>query len=123
MTPFGVKTLPASRFLFPLLVFCLMSPVPARAEDTTFRCGSETVSAGDSSYTVLKTCGKPARKEKTGTREKEKKQKTPPGTKTSKTKSTPVEKWYYDSGYGDFVYVLSFEGGVLQKVEKGGRGR
>jgi hypothetical protein len=101
----------------------MVLPVPSIAEDTTFRCGSEAVSIGDSTYVVLKACGKPARTEKTGTAEKAKKEKTAPGQKTSKAKSTRVEKWYYDEGYGGYVYILTFQGGTLKKIEKGGRSK
>jgi len=98
-------------------------PLLSVAEDTSFRCGSEAVSVGDSTYVVQKACGKPARTEKTGTAEKEKKQKTAPGQKTTKGKSTRVEKWYYDEGYGGYVYILTFQGGTLKKIEKGGRSK
>ena len=59
---------------------------PAIAEDTVFRCGAESVSIGDSRYTVQKTCGKPARSESVGQTSKEKKQKQPKGS-TSKSYS------------------------------------
>ncbi len=39
---------------------------PAIAEDTIFRCGAESVSIGDSRYTVQKICGKPSRSESVG---------------------------------------------------------
>lgn len=106
-------------------LFFLSTTLPAHcvAEDTTFRCGSEAVSVGDSTYTVSKVCGKPARTEKTGTTGKTKKEKTAPGQKTAREKSSRVEKWYYDEGYGGYVYILTFQGGILKKIEKGGRGR
>jgi hypothetical protein len=53
-------------------------PAPAIAEDTTFRCGGEAVSVGDSTYSVQKACGKPACTEKTGTTGKTKKEKAAP---------------------------------------------
>ena len=34
-----------------------------------------------------------------------------------------VEKWYYNRGYGDFIYTLTFEGDTLKAIEKAGRGR
>ncbi|MRR38693.1 DUF2845 domain-containing protein [bacterium] len=95
---------------------------PAIAEDTIFRCGAESVSIGDSRYTVQKICGKPARSESVGQTSKEKKQKQPKGS-TSKSYSGKVQKCYYDRGYGDFVYVLTFEKDVLKKIEKSSRGR
>jgi hypothetical protein len=98
-------------------------PVLSIAEDTSFRCGSETVSVGDSTYVVLKACGKPARTEKTGKAGAAKRDTTTSGQKTVKGASTRVEKWYYDEGYGGYVYILTFQGNTLRKIEKGGRGR
>jgi hypothetical protein len=95
---------------------------PAVADDTTFRCGGEIVSVGDSRYTIQKLCGKPSKSESVSKTSKEKKQKEPKGT-TSKSPSGKTQKWYYDKGYGDFVYVLTFQGDVLKKIEKSGRGR
>jgi hypothetical protein len=96
--------------------------IPAIAEDTIFRCGGESVSIGDSRYTVQKICGKPSRSESVGQTSKEKKQKQPKGSAT-KSYSGKVQKLYYDRGYGDFVYVLTFEKDVLKKIDKSGRGR
>jgi hypothetical protein len=95
---------------------------PAFAEDTIFRCGAESVSIGDSRYTVQKICGKPSRSESVGQTSKEKKQKQPQGS-TSKSYSGKVQKLYYDRGYGDFVYALTFEKDILKKIEKSGRAR
>jgi hypothetical protein len=94
----------------------------AIADDTVFRCGAESVSIGDSRYTIQKICGKPSRSESVAKTSKEKKQKQPKGS-TSTSSSGKVQKWYYDRGYGDFVYVLTFEKDVLKKIEKSGRGR
>jgi hypothetical protein len=90
----------------------------AVAEDTIFRCGGESVSVGDSRYTVQKLCGKPSRSQSVA---KEKK-KEPKGS-TTKSSSGKAQKLYYDRGYGDFVYVLTFEKDTLKKIEKSGRGR
>jgi hypothetical protein len=109
--------------LFSLLVlgFAAGNIHPAVAGDSIFRCGGESVSVGDSRYTVQKICGKPSRSESVSKTSKEK-QKEPKGT-TSKSSSGKSQKWYYDKGYGDFVYVLTFQGDVLKKIEKSGRGR
>jgi hypothetical protein len=121
MMPMNPRTAVAA--ISSLFFFIATLPAPAIAEDTTFRCGGEAVSVGDSTYSVQKACGKPARTEKTGTTGKTKKEKAAPGQKTSKGKSTRVEKWYYDEGYGGYVYILTFQGGTLKKIEKGGRGK
>jgi len=106
-----------------IFLLSMTLPAPSVAEDTSFRCGNETVSVGDSTYVVLKACGDPARKEKTGTAGAAKRDRTTPGQKTVKGASTKVEKWYYDEGYGGYVYILTFQGNTLRKIEKGGRGR
>ena len=95
---------------------------PALAEDTVFRCGAETVAIGDSRYTVQKICGKPSRSESVAKGSKDKKQKQPKET-TSGSSSGKLQKWYYDRGYGDYVYALTFVNDKLKKIEKSGRGR
>jgi hypothetical protein len=107
---------------FLLAGFALGDVRPAVADDTVFRCGGESVSVGDSRYTVEKICGKPSKSESVAKTSKGKKQKEPKGT-TSKSSSGKLQKWYYDRGYGDFVYVLTFEKDTLKKIEKSGRGR
>ena len=117
------KSLRAAAFsLFLLVGFALASLRPAGADDSVFRCGGESVSVGDSRYTVEKICGRPSRSESVAKNSKDKKQKQPKGT-TSKSSSGKVQKWYYDRGYGDFVYVLTFEKDTLKKIDKAGRGR
>ena len=95
-----------------------------------FRCGDEIVGTGDSTAKVLIKCGKPTHKEKIGvkksTRTKGQKrkaadQKDVHDTKYSTTKN--VEKWHYNCGKDDFIYVLTFEGGVVVKEDTDGRGR
>jgi hypothetical protein len=117
------------RFVLAAAVFFLSASAfpaagvsPALAEDTIFRCGAESVAVGDSRYSVQKICGKPSRSESVAKTGKEKKQKPLKGS-TSTSSSGKVQKWYYDRGYGDFVYVLTFEKDVLKKIEKSGRGR
>jgi len=96
--------------------------IPAIADDTVFRCGAESVSIGDTRYSVQKICGKPSRSESVAKTSKGKKQTQPKGS-ASTSSSGKVQKWYYDRGYGDFVYVLTFEKDILKKIEKSGRGR
>jgi hypothetical protein len=105
------------------VAFCLCGGIGiAFSADTIFRCGGENVSVGDSKYSVQKICGKPSRSESAGTTGKSKKQKEPKET-TSKSSSGKSQKWYYDRGYGDYVYVLTFEKDVLKKIETSSRGR
>ncbi len=110
-------------FSFFVLAWFVVGDVrPSFADDTIFRCGGDSVSVGDSRYTVQKICGKPSRSESAGNTGKEKKQKQPKGT-TSSSSTGKVQKWYYDRGYGDYVYVLTFADDKLKKIEKSGRGR
>jgi GH24 family phage-related lysozyme (muramidase) len=100
-------------------------------ESYAFRCGDGYVSVGDSKTKVLLECGKPTSKEKvrskkgrryrTDEREKDKSDKTK-GTYL-KEKKKPMEKWFYNCGENDFIYVLTFEGGILKSEETGSYGK
>ena len=72
----------------------------------TFRCGSKLVGNGDSTVRVLLRCGPPSHKEIIS-----------PGVE-----GPLVEKWYYNCGYSDFLYVLRFVNGVLDSIENLGYG-
>ncbi len=115
-----------------------------------FRCGDGFVSEGASKTRVLLECGQPTSKEKVGVK-KETGEATAKGKKGDKKAkrqkkdkkygkdskdSRPavrgeydkvskkrIEKWYYNCGDNDFIYVLSFEGGVLKKEETEGYGK
>ncbi len=80
----------------------------AGATDDVFRCGSNTVDRGDTTARVLGVCGKPDFKEVLG--------------ENVASSGKRVEKWHYNRGVGDFVYALTFEDGVLERVENAGRG-
>ena len=95
-----------------------------------FRCGDEVVGTGDSKAKVLIKCGKPTFQEKVGT----KKSTRTKGQKRGATDKKPVydtkhpttkkvEKWHYNCGKNDFIYVLTFEGGVVTWEDTDGRGR
>jgi hypothetical protein len=96
-----------------------------------FRCGAGLVLTGDKSGKVLIECGPPTSREVVGAKTKGKttkteraKQKHQPLEKaTYKESSQKVERWYYNCGAHDFIYVLTFEGGVLTKEETEGYGR
>jgi hypothetical protein len=102
--------------------------VPGDAQ--AFRCGSGLVIEGDRTGKVLIECGPPTYKEAAGVKTKGKSQKAR-GKKT-RTSSEPVthrensgkvERWFYNCGEHDFVYILTFEGGVLTKEETKGFGK
>jgi hypothetical protein len=96
-----------------------------------FRCGDGLVSIGDSKGKVKITCGPPTHMETVSTKSKDKvttyeagnqqKSKTKVGVR--KTKAEKVEKWYYNCGNNDFIYVLTFTGGTLSAEDTEGYGK
>jgi hypothetical protein len=95
-----------------------------------FRCGSGLANLGDRTGKVLIECGPPTAKEsagsrtagKTGQMERPKKKKT--AAQSNRRDASPkVERWFYNCGDHDFVYVLTFEGGILAKEETEGYGK
>jgi hypothetical protein len=107
-------------------VFCFLFVIEAQA----FRCGDELVGTGDSKAKVLIKCGKPTHKEKGGAK---KSTHTRGQMRSAEDKQSAydarqstikgVEKWYYNCGKDDFIYVLTFERGVVVKEDTDGRGR
>jgi hypothetical protein len=100
-------------------------------ESIAFRCGHGYVSVGDSKTKVLLECGKPTSKEKgrvkKGRHYRIEERETDKGDKTKgtylKEKRKPVEKWFYNCGDNDLIYVLTFEGGILKREETEGYGK
>ena len=94
-----------------------------------FRCGSGLVNIGDKTGKVLIECGPPTYKEGAGTKTKRKSPKTetardkPAERKSSRGASRKAERWFYNCGEHDFIYVLTFAGGVLEKEETEGYGK
>lgn len=112
------------RIVFFAAVLALAFPFYCNGSD--FRCGSEVIQVGDSPEMVRKLCGKPshissskAKKEKDGNRNR-KKSRIRDGNEESS--GTTVKRWHYDRGYGDYVYVLTFRGNSLKKIEIASRG-
>jgi Fe-S-cluster containining protein len=107
-------------------VFCLLFVSGAQA----FRCGDEMVGIGDSNAKVLIKCGKPTHKEKVGVKKSTRTKGEKRGTAdnqyvydTKRATTRGVEKWSYNCGKNDFIYVLTFEGGVVTREDTDGRGR
>jgi hypothetical protein len=112
-----------------------------------FRCGSGFVTVGDSQTKVALQCGQPTSKQKAGVKKEvgdaaikqkqqykkasKKERERKHGTQKQSvlrseyegTSGKKVEKWYYNCGENDFIYVLTFEGGVLKSEETEGYGR
>ena len=115
-----------------IYVFSTLFFFAAWSDCCAFRCGSGFASAGDSKTKVLLECGKPTSKEKAGSKkkkksshkvEKESNQRQKSTHSTVREKPKPLEKWYYNCGENDFIYVLTFEGGILKSEETGGYGK
>jgi hypothetical protein len=111
------------------LLTLLFAAVPD--DGLAFRCGSGLVIAGDRTGKVLIECGPPTSKEVAGSK---KQGKSHPTDRAKKTRSSSesgshredsgkVERWFYNCGEHDFVYILTFEGGVLTKEETKGYGK
>lgn len=115
-----------TKTVFLMTFFLAASALIAHA----FRCGDEIITVGDSRAKVIIKCGPPTYKEKAAA-----KKDAPPqsgkrsqatddrsaGKKRSAAKG--VEKWAYNCGKDDFIYVLTFEGGLVAKIDTDGRGR
>src|SRR4030042_6477713 len=86
-----------------------------------FRCGSGLVSSGDTKTQVLVTCGKPTSKEKSC--ENQRGYRTIAKKKKTNKCDNKVERWYYNCGDMDFIYVLTFENGILKNDTTEGRGK
>ena len=104
----------------------------AEVNSYAFRCGDGFVSVGDSKAKVLLECGKPTLKEKIKVKKGGHYRTVEKGkdgnsdvkhTYLAKEKKKPVEKWYYNCGADDFIYILTFEGGILKSEETGGYGK
>ena len=114
------------------MVFCVSVTLAGSNIAHAFRCGDGFVSVGDSKAKVIQECGKPTSKQK----ERVKKSRRSKVTETEKNKSgdskrtyvakgkkKSTEKWYYNCGGNDFIYILSFEEGTLKSEETGGYGK
>jgi hypothetical protein len=104
----------------------------AAMEAAAFRCGGGgLVSEGDSKARVILECGQPMLKEKvaqveTGSQTETitKSGKNPARKRVVRKKKTKaVERWSYNCGANDFIYHLTFQGGILTGVETAGRGK
>ncbi len=110
------------------LVFLLCTEASA---ESSFRCGSEVVSVGDTTYTVLQECGAPDYREIKVTERTYARRgrdhydtkivRVPAGSKYEGV-SSGDETWYYDPGPTGFVYVLGFAKSRLSSIKKEGYG-
>lgn len=112
-----------------VLLMLLLAAVPD--DGRAFRCGSGLVIPGDRTGKVLIECGPPTSKEAAGSKRRVKSHQTDRAKKTRSSSesrsyredSGKMERWFYNCGEHDFVYILTFEGGVLTKEETKGYGK
>jgi len=123
---------PWSFWAYTCLICMLISfiiPVSCYSLDT-FRCGSEIVKIGNTTFEVAGKCGEPDYREITVLEVKKIKRKKKTTRRTITVSagsgysgvSSGDEKWYYDCGPDRFIYILIFSGSKLNKVERGGYG-
>ncbi|PKN34125.1 MAG: hypothetical protein CVU61_10200 [Deltaproteobacteria bacterium HGW-Deltaproteobacteria-19] len=113
------------------VILCALFLAGTVMEAEAFRCrNGGLVSEGDRKAKVLLECGEPMLKEKvaqveTGSTVEEQTKDRKKGTrkKVVRKKKQTVERWSYNCGENDFIYQLSFQGGVLKQVETAGRGK
>jgi hypothetical protein len=111
-----------------LLTFICLFLLLGYVESAAFSCGDGFVSVGDLKAKVLLECGEPYSKEKGGTKKGTGKgtaghRKARLQSEYTETSGKRIEKWYYNCGDNDFIYILTFEGNTLAKEETGGYGR
>jgi GH24 family phage-related lysozyme (muramidase) len=113
------------------IVFIALFIVSGSIDCNAFRCGEGFASVGDSKAKVQLECGKSTSKEKVRVKkgrhyrsvEREKESSDTKRVYLAKEKKKPVEKWYYNCGDNDFIYILTFEGGTLKSEETGSYGK
>jgi hypothetical protein len=114
------------------MVFCASVILAGSNIAHAFRCGDGFVSVGDSKAKVIQECGKPSSKEKERVKKDRRSRKIEKdknesgdskGSYLSKEKKKSTEKWFYNCGENDFIYILTFEGGKLKSEETGGYGK
>lgn len=100
-----------------LIVFFLLTSTDF---SFAFRCGLDLATTGYTKKQVREACGKPSFTETVCADDEiiiipQKKNK-------SKKCKKKVEQWHYNCGEGDFIYILTFEKGILIKETATGRG-
>jgi hypothetical protein len=124
-----MKRMTGNPLMFIVIAVCLM--ILKSNDCSAFRCGSGLVTEGDTKAKVLIECGQPTYQEKGGIKKKTSrmesgKLKISDGVthqKKHKETTQKIEKWYYNCGDNDFIYVLEFENGILRKEDTTGRGK
>lgn len=92
-------------------------------EAWAFRCGSGLIKEGDKTGKVLIECGPPTHKETVGRKSGGPLKEGRRGKEGRGRSSGRVERWYYNCGEHDFIYVLTFSDGVLREITTEGYGK
>lgn len=93
--------------LFAVLAICFV--IAGMTNDgQAFRCGNELVEKGDSVIRLRAKCGEPGYKDF--------------ATEKINDRWESVEKWSYNCGANDFIYVLTIIGSTIVSEETAGRG-
>ena len=93
------------------IVIAAAAASPASAE--TLRCGSSLIKEGDTAGYVAEKCGEPESKQ---TYTEPVRAVRPNGT-SFEVGTTSKDVWRYKRGQGSFPAILTFEKGVLTKLE------
>jgi hypothetical protein len=94
------------------LTLALVFVASARGDDA-LRCGEWLVSTGASAQDVAKKCGAPSQASRRIDRYR-----TRYGSR-----QVAVEVWIYDRGPNEFIRTLTFEDGILKRIESGDYGK
>lgn len=84
-----------------------------QAAASSMRCAGGVVGVGDAPGTVLARCGEPDTRA-----ERQRRLRSHDGHRVH---VTDVETWSYRRGVGRFVLLLTFEGGLLTRIDRGPR--
>jgi hypothetical protein len=104
-----------------LAVITVFLVIMKAGDSIAFRCGSGLVRAGDSKTKVLVECGNPTYKE---FGKAKRRIDGASGVSSARSHNMPlVEKWYYNCGDYDFIYVLEFENNILRSEDTIERGK
>ncbi len=114
-----------------MAVLCLSGSAGA---ETSFRCGTELISAGDTRNKVLQKCGEPTAIDSWEEERIQKDYRTirdyDPRTSQYEWSREPflikitvkIELWTYNPGSTRFIRYLRFENGILKEITTGERG-
>lgn len=94
------------------MVLFIATPSQTLGGIDTLRCKNDVVQTGDSELSLLKACGEPTMK----------KTETAPYHVGGKIAYKDIDRWYYNRGSNDFIYIITLEAGKITSIETGERG-